>query len=80
MSMALFRQGHRRDRGPAYWQPAPVQVQDPAGQFVNEQVDPCAHARMHPPAEQSTLQTAPAGHDVLQWPLEQATLQVPSPQ
>jgi hypothetical protein len=57
-----------------------VHVQEPAGQFVNEQVDPCAHASAHPPAEQSTLHVAPAGHDVLQWPLEQATWQVPSPQ
>jgi hypothetical protein len=57
-----------------------VHVQDPAGQFVNEQVDPAAHARTHPPAEQSTVQVAPVGHDVLQWPLEQATLHVPSPQ
>jgi hypothetical protein len=57
-----------------------VHVQDPVGQFVNEQVDPAPHARTHPPAEQSTVQVAPAGHDVLQWPLEQATLHVPSPQ
>jgi hypothetical protein len=57
-----------------------VHEQDPAGQFVNEQVEPCAHPRTHPPAEQSTVHVAPVGHDVLQWPLEQATLQVPSPQ
>jgi hypothetical protein len=49
-----------------HWQPAPVHVHDPAGQFVNEQVDPCAHAMTHPPAEQSTLHVAPAGHEVLQ--------------
>jgi hypothetical protein len=57
-----------------------VQVHDPAGQFVKEQVAPCAHARVHWPDEQSTVHVAPAGHEVLQCPLEHATSQVPAPQ
>jgi hypothetical protein len=57
-----------------------VHVHEPEGHAVNEQLDPCAQARSHPPPEQATVQVAPPGHEVLQWPLEQSTLQVPAPQ
>jgi hypothetical protein len=57
-----------------------VHEHEPAGQFVNEQVEPWAQASMQPPPEQATVHVAPGGHDVLQSPLEHSTSHVPSPQ
>lgn len=56
--------------------PAPVQLHDPAEQFLNEQWAPAAHCSLHLPAGQSTTQVEPAAHASRQPPLEQATSHV----